>query len=89
MDPDATCTCGYRPCPACQGSGEINLQRAQDYLRLLERGQELLTHPLEAIERSYVSDLLTRLGNGNQPILTDWFRSRELIQKYLKSRSEQ
>ena len=57
-------------------------QKADDYATLIERGEALLKFPLTAEERDYVYDLLRRVGGGREPILVDWFRSREMLAKY-------
>ena len=60
------------------------MSRAQDYVRLLTRGNELLKYPLTDDEREYIHSLLERLGAGNQPLLPDWFRTQELVDKYAR-----
>lgn len=72
-----------RPCPLCVGEAR-DLKRAQDYMRLVERANKLLRYPLTGDDRDYVQDLIRRLGAGNQPILSDWFRSQELVSKYAR-----
>jgi hypothetical protein len=85
FDEEVTCNCGTRVCPACNGvnSKSLGIQRARDYVRLLDRANELLRYPLSNDDRGYVQDLLTRLGSGNQPMLPDWFRSQELVDQYI------
>ncbi len=39
--------------------------------------------PMTHEERAYVRDLIKRLGSGHTPMLPDWFRSQELVEKYL------
>lgn len=64
----------------CEGTGIR--QYTHDHAKLVERCEELLKFPLTAQDRDYVHDLMRRIDSGLQPILVDWFRSRELVSKY-------
>lgn len=85
-DPEVTCNCGRRPCPACDGTGSTGVRKARDYVQLIDRAHRLLTFQLGDEELKYVQSLIRRLGSGSQPILTDWFRSQELIRKYVNKK---
>lgn len=41
-----------------------------------------MRNPLTSDERVYVLGLSQRLGGGHKPMLADWFRSLELVEKY-------
>ena len=64
----------------CEGTGVKPY--THDHVKILQRCDELLKFPLQQADRDYVMDLMRRIGEGNQPILVDWFRSRELVAKY-------
>jgi hypothetical protein len=80
-DPEVTCSCGSRPCPACEGLGSREPDNDDGRL-LLERCRLLSRYPLTVPERTYVNDLSARLNGGHEPRFVDWFRSRELVFKY-------
>lgn len=82
IDAEVTCNCGLRGCPACNGTGFSDPKRAEDHTVLLDRAAHLMRNPLTSDERAYVLGLSQRLGGGHKPMLADWFRSLELVEKY-------
>ena len=83
-DPDSTCLCGFPLCPACKGASPTSApkRRLHDTLRLLGRANAALEFPLTQEELIFVRDLVSRLAEGNQPKLDDFYRMAELSEQY-------